>query len=316
MSVDATGRLRRLLSIFPLFAEQTEVSLRDLQKSSGVDVATLIEDLAAITERGDEPGGFVASVDASIGHSHVAIRSDHFLRPLRLNVPELCALELGLAMLAASSAPDEQRTIARARARVRDAIVAMPASGQESEMWHGVAPAAASPELLIRLRDALRTRRKVRIAYRKGAGDEARERTVRSYGLVPANETWYLVGHCETSDGIRFFRLDRVEAVAVTDDAYRLPASEPLERLMATGKPFYSDKSDTLTVRYSPRIARWIAEREQVPVAEDGSVTLEHPLADVDWAVRHVLQYGPEAEVIAPHAVRDRIRTRLAALVK
>src|SRR5205085_12062099 len=103
----------------------------------------------------------------SIGQSPVAIRGDHFLRPLRLDVPELCALELGLAMLAASSAPDEQRTIARARSRVRDAIVAMPASEQESEMWHGVAPTAASPELLTQLRDALRSRRKVRIAYRK-----------------------------------------------------------------------------------------------------------------------------------------------------
>ena len=66
------------------------------------------------------------------------------------------------------------------------AIVAMPASEQESEMWHGVAPAAASAELLMRLRDALRSRHKVRITYRKGAGDDARERTVRSYGLIAA----------------------------------------------------------------------------------------------------------------------------------
>src|SRR5438309_2378622 len=99
MSVDASERLQRLLAVFPLFAERAEISMKELERTSGVDVSMLLEDLAAITERGDDPGGFVASVDATIGHSHVSLRSDHFLRPLRLNVPELCALELGLAML-------------------------------------------------------------------------------------------------------------------------------------------------------------------------------------------------------------------------
>ena len=315
MSEDATERLRRLLSVLPLFAEREEIALAELERSSGVDVQVLIDDLAAITERGDEPGGFIASVDASIGPSRVALRSEHFLRPLRLNVSELCALELGLAMLAATSAPDEQRAIARARARVRDAIVAIPAGEREAEMWHGVAPSVANGDLLGRLRDALKNRRKVHMSYRKGAAEEASERTVRGYGLIPANDTWYFVAHCETSDGVRFFRLDRVEAVHVTEDGYRLPSREAIEQLLGAGKPFHSEHTRTLTVRYSPRIARWIAEREQVPLAGDGSLTLDHPLADTDWAVRHVLQYGPDAEVIAPIEVREQLRTRLASLL-
>ena len=315
MSDDATERLRRLLSVLPLFAEREEIALAELERSSGVDVQVLIEDLAAITERLDEPGGFVASVDASIGTSRVAIRSDHFLRPLRLNISELCALELGLAMLAATSAPDEQRAIARARARVRAAIVAIPAGEREEEMWRGVPPNTGNGELLRELRDALANRRKVRMRYRKAAAEEASDRTVRGYGLIPANDTWYFVAHCETSDGIRFFRLDRVEHVAVLEEAYRLPSREAVARLFGTGKPFHAEQARVLTVRYSPRIARWIAEREQVPLAADGSLTLDHPLADTDWALRHVLQYGPDAEVIAPAEVREQIRTRLASLL-
>jgi predicted DNA-binding transcriptional regulator YafY len=38
---------------------------------------------------------------------------------------------------------------------------------------------------------------------------------------------------------------------------------------------------------------------------------MEHPVADRDWAVRHVLQYGPEAEVLEPAAVRQALRERL-----
>jgi predicted DNA-binding transcriptional regulator YafY len=69
-----------------------------------------------------------------------------------------------------------------------------------------------------------------------------------------------------------------------------------------------------LRVRYSPRIARWIAEREGKALAADGSLTVEHPLADPDWAVRHVLQYGPDAEVLEPAAVRQEIVRRLEAM--
>jgi predicted DNA-binding transcriptional regulator YafY len=64
-------------------------------------------------------------------------------------------------------------------------------------------------------------------------------------------------------------------------------------------------------VRYSPRIARWISEREGRALEPDGSLIMEHPLADLDWAVRHVLQYGPDAEVLGPPEVRRAIVERL-----
>jgi predicted DNA-binding transcriptional regulator YafY len=54
-----------------------------------------------------------------------------------------------------------------------------------------------------------------------------------------------------------------------------------------------------------------VAEREGVRPAEDGSLTLEHPVADESWAVRHVLQYGPDAEVLAPDSIRTLLRERL-----
>jgi predicted DNA-binding transcriptional regulator YafY len=67
-------------------------------------------------------------------------------------------------------------------------------------------------------------------------------------------------------------------------------------------------------VRYSPRIARWVAEREGVAAAEDGRLTLEHPVADESWAVRHVLQYGPDAEVVEPAELRAAIVKRLETM--
>jgi predicted DNA-binding transcriptional regulator YafY len=81
---------------------------------------------------------------------------------------------------------------------------------------------------------------------------------------------------------------------------------------MEAGRAFASDTARRMTVRYSPRIARWVAEREGVALADDGSLTLEHPVADESWAVRHVLQYGPDAEVVTPPSIRELLRERLS----
>lgn len=79
---------------------------------------------------------------------------------------------------------------------------------------------------------------------------------------------------------------------------------------------FHADDAEPLVVRYSARVARWIAEREGRPVEANGSLTMTHPLADTDWAVRHVLQYGPDAEVVAPPRVRDAVRARLERILR
>ena len=87
-----------------------------------------------------------------------------------------------------------------------------------------------------------------------------------------------------------------------------------MEEIVGQGRAFQSDGAGTLTLRYSARIARWIAEREGKPLAEDGTLTVEHPLADTDWAVRHVLQYGPDVEVLAPTSVREAVVARLRSM--
>jgi len=69
------------------------------------------------------------------------------------------------------------------------------------------------------------------------------------------------------------------------------------------------------TIRYSAKIAAWIAEREGVEPGPDGSVTVEYTLGDREWAVRHVLQYGPEAEVVGPMEVREMVVERLEGMM-
>jgi hypothetical protein len=113
---------------------------------------------------------------------------------------------------------------------------------------------------------------------------------------------------------LRFFRVDRVQsavglAAVITSEARDLLLGH--ERMM-------SATTERLVIRYSPRIARWIAEREEGEAEPDGSFVVSHPLADDAWAVRHVLQYGPEALVLEPERLRQRVvatLTQMASVV-
>jgi hypothetical protein len=50
-----------------------------------------------------------------------------------------------------------------------------------------------------------------------------------------------------------------------------------------------------------------LADGETHSLAEDRSLTLDHPPADLDWAVRHALQYGSEVTVLEPDEVRQAV---------
>jgi proteasome accessory factor C len=311
MTVDAGERLRRVLSVMPLIVGRDSVSVEGVRARAGVDPLTLLDDLRALTERDDEPGGFVEAVSILFDAESISVRSPHFGRPIRITLPELCALELGLAILGASSPPSKREVIDRARSRVRAAIVAMPASAARDDLWYASGPALRDERILESLKASVSRGNKVRIIYRKAQSADSSGRVVHPYAVLPARGSWFLVAHCERSDAIRFFRVDRIESATAMDAVFERRADVDLDAMLSPDRALVSPVAERLVVRYSPRIARWIAEREEGERGDDGSFTVSHPLADDDWAVRHVLQYGPEAEILEPERLRGRIADTL-----
>ena len=312
--MNAADQLRRILLLIPRLADGEPHSLEVVARLAGVDRATVLRDIESISERFEVPGGFVEGLQIFIEADDVSVVPNHFLRPMRLTRSELLALELGLSMLRGERAAEEHAAIDGATGRLRQALARLP--DEEIADDFRVASLSTSADLghLRRLRQAFRARRKVRLTYRKANEEESSTRVICPYGIVFAGGMWYAVAHCEGSEGMRIFRLDRVEEVETLDARFQSPRGFSLDSVLRGDKALHAPGAGTLRVRYSPRIARWIAEREGKPLREDGSLVLEHPLADPDWAVRHVLQYGPDATVLDPPEVREALRRRLEAM--
>ena len=316
MSETAAARLRRILLLIPRLGDGQDHDIAQLAREVGTDRETLVRDIETLFTRVDDPGGFVPGVSVYYTGEKVSLNSNRFLRPMRLTSSELGALELGLAMLRAERPPDERKAVNGALERLRKAMVTMPSDAVAAGQREASLPALADPATLDAVRRGLAERRKLRIRYHSGSRAEASDRTVHPYALVVASGHWYLLAHCELKGDVVSFRLDRMERVESLEEAFEIPTTFSVDEHLNVRKVLRTGAPSTMRVRYSPRIARWIAEREGVEPDVDGSLTLDHPLLDVQWGVRHVLQYGPDAEVLEPTNVREEVTRRVATFVE
>src|SRR5581483_1144673 len=210
----AAAQLARLLELIPALATGENHDLDELARRLGTDRATLLADIQALSQRYDDPGGFVEAVQIYLeAGNQISLTTAHFARPMRLTLGELAALELGLALLAVERAPDERPVIERARDRLREVIRKLPPDWAPDRLRYAELGGPAELRHLESLRRARRLTRRVRIAYRKPGAMEAENRVVCPYAVAFASGRWYLIAHCGASDGVRIFRLDGIGTV-------------------------------------------------------------------------------------------------------
>jgi proteasome accessory factor C len=319
--IRADERLQRLLMAFPLMADEPGLSIKDIAARIGCEPKELKKDFASL-ERYDVPAGWVDTVQVYIDTTgQASMQSSHFKRPQKLNRPEMLALDLGLGMLQRELPVDERAVVARTRQALKTITVRRAASVSDGAKREDLVQAegAREPELAVLgvLQTAFEQRRVVVMHYQRPDESQPATRRVRPYALVRADANVYLVGHCERAEALRVFRLDRVTGATVTADAYVVPDDFSVSQVLQSSGVFKRDegKDDTLVVRYSPQVARWIAERAQQPLATDGTIEVSYPLADEAWAVRHVMQYGPDAVVLSPASIRDKVIAAIDTLL-
>lgn len=308
----ATHRFRRLLLALPHFHDERPASLTEVATLLGVERDVLLSDLEALAERYDEPAGFLGGIGVLVDGDTVTVRAGRFRRPMRLSADELCALELGLLILARERPATERPALERLQQRLAELIADLPRDRDVGGRRDGALGDGRHGEVLDALRTALRAERSVQLRYQGAGQAEATDRVVHPHSLTFARGGWYLSAWCELNGGARVFRVDRIITAVVRDEPVRPSMPNATHTSLDDGTPFVtSEEPSTLVVRYSPAIARWIAERDGLGLEPDGAAIRTHPLANEEWAIRHVLQYGPDATIVEPVELREAAVERL-----
>jgi proteasome accessory factor C len=223
-------------------------------------------------------------------------------RPLRLTAEEALALVVALRTLAETPGLADTDAVQRALAKVEAA-----AGGAVDDSTVAVA-LDHTQRLLPVLQRALDERRALRMRYYSASRDETGERTVDPVRLFEADGRNYLEAWCRQAEGMRVFRLDRMEDVALLDEPASVPADAPLRDL---SEGVFQPAAEHLLVDLRlGRAYAWVADYYPAEdVTEDGELTrVSLRVADPGWVRALVLGSAGQVEVLSPDWLAEGIR--------
>lgn len=319
----AQARLERLLYVLPAAASAADgVPITELAEALAVPPALLLDDLQEATARAYyQPAGANEDFSILVEGDRVTVFAAHeFQRPVRLSPRESVALELGLRALAAETTGAHRQRLRELAERLGHSLTAPAATTVQDQRAGG---SGAEPELEAAdalelafgddgfrsvVAEALERGRLCTLIYLKPGAAAPSERRVAPHRLVCADGRWYLVAHDLERAECRIFRLDRTLDVRLEADAPTGVPAVDVAALLRHGVPYQAHEDTEVIVRYSPRVARWVAEQVEAECLPDGSARVRHHVADPRWIVRHVLQYGGEAVIEGPAEARAWVR--------
>lgn len=167
---------------------------------------------------------------------------------------------------------------------------------------------------LDRLQAAIANHHAVRIRYR--TPELITTERVIEPGLLHWDgglEAMYVPSWCRLRDAIRVFAVHRILTIdgLPEEPARTVPAKRAMERAF---RVWYRDKVEHVQVLFASRVAGEIRERrwhssQRLADAADGGVYLHLDVSAPEELERWLLGFGPDARVIEPTPLADRIRT-------
>ena len=200
----------RLLTAAKL-ADRLEVSERTIYR----DIADL------------QASGVPVEGEAGVGY---LMQSGFDLPPLMFTRDEIVALVVGARLLRAWGGAEMSRAAVEALVKI-DAVLPDQLRGRADAVpVHAFAPqmTVALSERLDRIEKAAEARDVLLLAYFDKDG-EASDREIWPLGLLYWGSTWTIAAWCELRNDFRMFRLDRIDAMTVTDRRFPVQKGRTLE---------------------------------------------------------------------------------------
>lgn len=314
-----TDRLSRLLALVPYLQARPGIAVAEAASDLGVSEPQLRQDLELLWVCGLPGHGPGDLIDLSFEGDSVTVTFDAGMqRPLRLTPDEAMSLLVALQTLADVPGLADRGVLERARAKVELAAggAAAGPGGISVQLQDQRHQRPGSDQRLASIRAALEAARALGLTYYVPGRDETTDRVVDPMRLLLVEGRSYLEAWCRRAEGVRLFRLDRIDAVTVLAEPSRVPDDAP-ERDLADGLFQPSPSYGTARLRLGPG-ARWVADYypcEQVTEYGDG-LEIALRVADPRWIQRLVLGLGAEAEVLEPLELAQAVRAEAGAALQ
>lgn len=310
-------RLPRLLALVPYLIARPGVAVDEAAADFGVSAKQLRKDLELLWMCGLPGYGPGDLIDLSFEGDTISVNFDAGMsRPLRLTGSEATALLVALRTLLDAPGVADADSIRRAVAKIEAAAGQAQPAGVAVGL--GVREGATTAKVREVVQSALRAGRAVQMTYYTASKDEITERTVDPMRMLIVEGRGYLEAWCRRAEGVRLFRLDRIDEVTELEEPAAPP---PYAEQMDTTAGLFRPKPDQAVAQIvlAPD-ARWVSEyypMEELAELDDGRLRAWMRYADMSWMVRLLLGLGGDAVVEAPEELVSALRSRaLGALAR
>ncbi len=305
----ANERLRRLLALVPYLLSRPGVSVGEVAADFGVSKQRLRRDLELLWMCGLPGYGPGDLIDLSFEGETVTVTYDAGMRrPLRMTASEATSLLVALRALAETPGVAEADAVRRALVKVEDAVGQARPTGVVVELAD---QNAATSGVQATARDATAGGWALRMRYYTASRDEITDRTVDPMRIVLVEGRAYLEAWCRRAEGVRLFRMDRIDGIDVLDE----PAAPPSRAAPGdfSEGPFRPLPDQPEAVLELEPDARWVAEYypvDELTELSGGRVRVRMRYTDRAWMVRLILGLGGRARVVYPSELGERARHR------
>jgi predicted DNA-binding transcriptional regulator YafY len=299
-------QLQRMLQLVPFLVHNQGLHIREVAAKFGVSRKELEEDLRILICSGLPEGYPDDLLDIQWDDDHVFITQDLELnRPVRFTVDEACALLTGIETL--NGLPE----LAEGSALESVTLKLMAAAGEEGLKAASLSGPEVRPEnsaTLQTARDAIRTGAQLHLSYLSAQRDAVSERDIDPLRLYSLDNTWYLEAYCHSAQGLRNFRLDRIENLEPNGRPVS-DAATPADSFPV--KLFTPNDDDTVVVVELTRRGAGIADEyyaERTAALPGGGMLAEIRFGSTDWLPMFVAQHGGAVRILQPESLADAAR--------
>jgi proteasome accessory factor C len=297
-------RLPRLLALVPYLQARPGIGIEQAADDFGITEAQLRKDLTLLWMCGLPGGGPGDLIDLSFEGDTISVLFDAGMsRPLRLTAEEALALVVALRTLAETPGLADTDAVQRALAKVESAAGgAVDDTTVAVELDH-------SQRILPVLHRAVDEAKALQLRYYSASRDENTERVIDPVRVFEADGHGYVEAWCRRAEGMRVFRVDRIEDVVQLDEPAAVPAGVQLRDL---SEGVFQPASEHLLVELRlGRAYAWVADYYSTEsVDEDGpALRVALRVADPAWVRALVLGSAGQVEVLSPHWLAEDVRT-------
>ncbi len=314
----------RLYRIEALIRSRGHISFQALLDELEVSRATLKRDLEYLRSRMGAPIEYDRDLNGyRFGASGYA-GPKHELPGLWFDEAELYSLLMAHQLL---SGLDADGTLSRHLQPLLERIHELLGSSDDAALMQRVkvisaAGRAVPSQFFEKVAESLLKRQRLQLRYQSRTRGETGSREVSPQRLVHYRNTWYLDAWCHRAEGLRRFALDAIEDAQPLATRARDVAKAKVQAEMDAGYGIYAGGTrQWATLVFSAQAARWISREEwhaeqQGQWLPDGRYELRLPYVDDTELVMDLLRQGPDVQVQAPAALRNKVRLRLQQALK